>query len=225
MLLWVYQSAPTSFWPTGNISVLLEVNETSTVLLLIWVNSGVWKLCCLWCVQHITDIEFHWYSPGRGTLHPHSIYSLTPAIDCRASLYPLLVKAREKVKSGGADEISIPSLHRSSLSLYISLLLLISLSAPLSSTRVHFFFFLPFQVCSCGFSKTKCSSSSLTGASAGKPQVFETKRLQHPASTSHGNRSEGLHLFARPVLVINRAGGGWTMCSLYCGFRSGLLNF
>lgn len=46
----------------------------------------------------------------------------------------------------------------------------------------------------------------LTGASAGKPQVFETKSLPHPTPASPGNRSDQLHLFARAALVINWAG-------------------
>lgn len=44
-----------------------------------------------------------------------------------------------------------------------------------------------------------------TGESAGGPQVFETKRLPHPAAPD--NRSYCLRLCAGAALVINWAGG------------------
>lgn len=47
----------------------------------------------------------------------------------------------------------------------------------------------------------------LTWASAGKPQVFESKRLPHLTPASPGNTSDRLHLFARSALVINWTGG------------------
>lgn len=59
-----------------------------------------------------------------------------------------------------------------------------------------------------GFRQTKMQQQQqqLAGASAGKPQESEAKRLPHPAPTSPGNRSGWLHLLARPTLVINWAG-------------------
>lgn len=106
------------------------------------------------------------------------------------------------MRSGGADDISIPSPHHTSFSICICLSLT---DFSLCSTVFHSCVSL-FQVCSCRFSKTKLQQQ-LTGASAGKPQVFETKRLPHPTPTSPGNTSHQLHLFARAALVINWAGG------------------
>lgn len=76
------------------------------------------KLCCSRCVQHITEIEFHWYSPGRRTLHPRSIYSLTSTCNWLRGPSPLLMKAAEKVRNEGADDFPIPSPHLPSFSLY-----------------------------------------------------------------------------------------------------------
>lgn len=100
------------------------------------------------------------------------IVCLAPAIDCRASLSLLLVKVSERERFPFAPHIAYLS-HSKSVRL-----LLISLSAPLSSTHAHFSL-SGLQ----SWVESDKMQQQLTGASAGKPQVFETKHRQHPAVT------------------------------------------
>lgn len=161
------------------------------------------KLCCSRCVQHITEIEFHWYSPGRRTLHPRSIYSLTSTCNWLRGPSPLLMKAAEKVRNEGADDFPIPSPHLPSFSLYSTCVF------PLSEFALcRSLFFPPTPVCSSvfrfasfRFSQTKCRSSS--------PQVHHRENLgclkpnAHHVSTTARTESHWVSVNAKAALLIN----------------------
>lgn len=182
----------------------LEINETNLDL---DVAVEVWKPHCLWSVQHITKIEFHWYSPGRGTFDPLSIYSLTNTCNWLQgrSFFTAVKTERESETWRGLMIFRFPS-HTAHLSHSTSAFFLLftdSSHAPsLTSTQV----WLYFQVCRYEFGKKQNAAAASARRIFSRQTTGVSKPNAYPHPTGPGNTSDPLHLYARAALVINWAG-------------------
>lgn len=211
----------TSFWLKGNTLGLLEINETSLVLVQIWVKSEGLETNFIVCGVFNILLKLNFIGillEGEHYNLAPIIVWLAPAIDCRASLSPLLVKTERESEKWREwwDFYSLPTSlifltpHLSFSYRFLSLLLRI----PLVSISL-------FPLCSCKFSKTKCISSSQEHQQANhrclKPNAYRIP-LQHPLVIDQTG------CICLPGLLWWLIGPGVrTMCTLYCGFKSGLL--